>query len=57
MSKQKRNLFVMLKECKVERDVEQKYKQILTEYFPNSTIGSPYRTDGLLQWEVSQLKN
>ena len=44
----KLNLYNILQECKVERDVEQKYKQILLEYFPKAEIGSPYRTDGLL---------
>jgi hypothetical protein len=43
------NIYNLLRECKVERDVEQKYKQILSSYFPKATIGSPYYTDGLLE--------
>lgn len=43
------NLYNLLQECKVESDVEEKYKRVISKYFPDAKISSPYYTDGLLE--------
>lgn len=43
------NLYNLLQECKVESDVEEKYKRVISRYFPDAKISSPYYTDGLLE--------
>jgi len=42
-------IYDLLQECKVEKDVEEKFKRVLGQYFPKAEISSPYRTDGLLE--------
>ncbi len=49
------NIYNLLKECKVEKDVEEKYKRVISEYFPNGEISSPYYTDGVLKNGVTML--
>lgn len=48
-------IFNLLKECKVEKDVEEKYKRVISEFFPDGKISSPYRTDGFLKNGVTML--
>lgn len=43
------NLYNLLQECKVESDIEEKYKRVISRYFPDAKISSPYYTDGLLE--------
>jgi hypothetical protein len=43
------NIYNLLKECRVEKDVEEKYKRIISEHFPDGEINSPYSTDGVLK--------
>jgi len=43
------NLYNLLQECKVESDVEEKYKRVISNYFPDAKISSPYYTDGLME--------
>jgi len=49
------NLYNLLQECKVEKDVEEKYKRIISEHFPKGEISSPYYTDGVLKDDLTML--
>ena len=46
--KQAPNLFNLLQECAVEKNIEAKYHEIFKFYFPKAEINSPFRTDGIL---------
>ena len=48
-------IYNLLQECKIEGDVSEKYKRVMMEYFPTAKIGSPHRTDGLLEGEFKML--
>jgi len=45
----KTNIYNLLQECKVESDVEEKYKRIISYHFPEAKMSSPYYTDGLME--------
>lgn len=49
------NIYNILKECKVEKDVEEKYKRVISEHFPEGEISSPYYTDGVLKNGLTML--
>jgi len=49
------NIYNLLQECRVEKDVEEKYKRIISEHFPDGEINSPYSTDGVLKNGLTML--
>jgi len=55
MTKTTLNIYNLLQECKVESDVEEKYKRVMSYHFPEAKISSPYYTDGLLENGVKML--